>query len=315
MGRSLLLAVIASLTHGLLACRACAGEALSAEPASGTRDFWEVWASADVPPETERASSNPRSWEVWASAGVSSQSEHATKTPRSWEVWAGADATSHTWLVYSGVTLAPFGGIHDNGWRLRAAGGHGGYRYSHRDAANPPQQGQVTTGEFAEFEATTNYSEVLAGYLYRFGPLTVKAFAGAAVIQHDIEPTGIFTDPDIYNGVQGTETGFKGAVELWLDMGERAWTSIDLNWTTAHETGSGRMRTGYRVDPRWSAGLESILDTNAEHREGRGGLFVRYEWEGGEVSAAGGVSGDLPKPGALEFETTPYGNVNWIAQF
>jgi len=238
---------------------------------------------------------------VAARAGEPVEEPASRREPRQWEVWAGADASSHTWLAYSGVTIAPYGDIHENGVRLRAAGGYGGYDYE---------------GARASFKATTYFSEALVGYHWRLGALTAKTFAGLSVIDHDVRATKGEAGRDRDNEVQGTEVGPKGVVELWLNMGTRAWTSLDLAWTTAHDTGSGRLRTAWRVTPEWSAGLETVVDTNSNNRQGRGGLFVRYEWDGGELSAAGGVAGELPGSSeALELPTTPYGTINWIAQF
>ncbi len=46
----------------------------------------------------------------------------------------------------------------------------------------------------------------------------------------------------------------------------------------------------------------------------RGGLFARYEWVGGEISAAAGVSGAmLGRDDASEPD--PYGSVSWIMQY
>ena len=38
------------------------------------------------------------------------------------------------------------------------------------------------------FNADTALAEASVGYLKRLGPLTAKAFVGAAAIEHDIEP-------------------------------------------------------------------------------------------------------------------------------
>src|SRR4051794_37527667 len=51
-------------------------------------------------------------------------------TPPGWrEIWAGADVSGHVWLLYSGATVAPYSNVFDDGLRLRAAGGYGGYTY------------------------------------------------------------------------------------------------------------------------------------------------------------------------------------------
>ena len=85
------------------------------------------------------------------------------------------------------------------------------------------------------FTAETAFAEALVGYLKRFGPLTAKAFVGIAAIEHDIAPL----DPE--NPVQGQELGPKLAAEFWLNMGASAWSSLDLSWTSAHQTAAARL--------------------------------------------------------------------------
>lgn len=225
-----------------------------------------------------------------ASARAVAGEEHR---PVRWrEVSAGADATSHVWLLYSSSTISPFGGIFDNGLRLRFSGGYGGYRYS-----APPGASNRS------FKATTAFSDVLVGYAHRLGPLTAKAFVGAAIIGHDIRPL------DDRNEVQGNEYGPKAVAELWLNLGSQGWASIDLNWTSAHETSAARLRAGYRLLTNLSAGLELGVNTNAESKDGRGGGFLRYEWDGAEISVSGGISGDIAQP------TNPYATINWVMQY
>jgi hypothetical protein len=55
------------------------------------------------------------------------------------------------------------------------------------------------------------------------------------------------------------------------------------------------------------------MNTSGELSESRGGAFLRYEWDGGEISAAGGLSGDFS--GVASGEADPYATVNWITQF
>ena len=137
----------------------------------------------------------------------------------------------------------------------------------------------------SSFTAETAFAEALVGYLKRFGPLTAKAFVGVAAIEHDITPL----DPE--NPVQGQEFGPKLAAEFWLNMGTSAWSSLDLSWTSAHQTSAARMRTGYRVFGDVSLGLEGGLNANDLGEDARAGLFARYAWNGGEFSLAGGFSG------------------------
>lgn len=234
-------------------------------------------------------------------------------TTRHYEVWAGADATENVWLLYSGTTLSPFGDIHDAGLRLRFVGGYGRYAYAGLRAVNRG----AAPSELRAFDGETSFADALVGYLWRFDPLIVKGFVGASGITHSITPH----DPD--NVVQGLDWGFKGVAELWLNIGETAWSSLDLSYTDAHRTYAARARVAYRILPTLSIGIEAGLNGNAvgnehildsrldgiDYQNSRGGGFVRYEWDGGEISASAGVSGDIADP------STPYATINWITQF
>jgi hypothetical protein len=219
------------------------------------------------------------------------------------EVWSGADASSDVWLVYSGVTVAPWSQIHGEGVRLRVVSGYG--QYTFEDHLRRPAGDK--DNPISEFHAKTAFADALVGYLWRFDPLTAKVFVGISAITHVVAPAGAETDR------QGLEVGPKGAVELWLNMGPNAWGSFDLNWTTAHDTGAARLRTAYRVMPKLSAGVESGVNSTGEFQDLRGGAFVRYDWDGGEISASGGLAGNFS--GLRSGDTDPYMTVNWITQF
>lgn len=237
------------------------------------------------------------------------------------ELFSGADVSRDVWLLYSGVTFAPTSEIYGDGVRLRASGGYGQYSYQGHRAGDPK-------GTLRKFDGTVSYIEALVGYQKRFGELTAKAFVGIAAIDHSIAPD----DPIALGGLltQGLDYGFKGALELWLNLGSSAWTSLDASWTNAHQTYAGRWRAGYRVLPTVSLGLEAGINGNALNGErvlddgslretlrpqSRAGLFARYEWTSGEVSISGGLANS-----AYDFARTDgfedfYGTVNWLMRF
>lgn len=253
------------------------------------------------------------------------------------QIWAGADVSPNVWLVYSGVTLAPWSGIYDDGFRFRAAGGYGGYRYTYTGHA---VENDADTFKSRSVDARTYYGDLMVGYLKRFGELTAKAFVGASAIGHQTEL------PEQWVAIGfGDEVGIKGALELWLNIGERGWGSLDLWWSSAHDTRAARARLGYRVWPRLSIGLEAglhvdaqgecrvagktsgdcghvvVSDDGAVTREpsraelldyARGGAFARYEWDGSELSLSAGVLRDTLGDGG---ELSPYATVNWLTQF
>ncbi|MCC7252331.1 cellulose biosynthesis protein BcsS [Hyphomicrobium sp.] len=244
------------------------------------------------------------------------------------QVWAGADVSSHVWLVYSGVTFAPWSAIHDDGFRFRAAAGYGEYEYEKNPSRDP------TPDRTLDFHARTYFADFLVGYLKRFGELTAKAFVGASVISHEIKPLDDFTV------AMGEEVGIKGVLELWLNIGERGWGSLDMSWSSAHETRAARARLGYRVWPKLSIGLEAGINVDSQGecrmkgigksgcRNGygeyvepaelldyaRAGAFARYEWGRSELSLGAGVLGDKFARDD-EAEIAPYVTINWLTQF
>jgi len=249
------------------------------------------------------------------------------ETAQGREVWAGADISSNVWLVYSGVTFAPWSGIHDSGLRFRAAGGYGEYSYAYTSYS-----ADTNTSVHRGHDARTYFADFLVGYLERFGELTAKAFIGVSAISHEITP-----DDDQTLAI-GDEVGVKGVVELWLNIGERGWGSLNLSWASAHDTRAARARLGYRLWPKLSLGFEAgiNLDAQGECRMNapgdslcnpergpyqadlldyaRAGSFVRYEWGGSEASLSAGVLGDSFASDD-EIEIAPYVTINWLTQF
>lgn len=120
--------------------------------------------------------------------------------------------------------------------------------------------------------------------------------------------------PDPMSELIGTEFGIKGVVELWLNVGENGWTSLDMSYSTAHDMAAVRWRAGWRPIPSISIGPELRYDDNAEGSASRAGLFIRYQWAGGEISAAGGVAGQLYDQGDDD-DLIPYTTLNLLYQF
>jgi hypothetical protein len=246
------------------------------------------------------------------------------------EVWVGADVSADSWLMYSGATIAPWSHIHKDGFRLRTAFGYGQYKYDGTVDIGRTAEGEVD--RIAQtFRADTSFADVLAGYQWQLGPVTTKLLVGASFISHNITPF------DEENFSTGDEFGIKGVLELWYNMSPESWSSLDLSYSTAHETATIRARSGYRLTPSWSVGLEGGLnfdgqgqckirlpqqkdcklnandtETGSLYDYGRVGLFARHEWDGGEVSASVGAIG---YDGSGSSDIEPYVTLNWITQF
>lgn len=213
------------------------------------------------------------------------------------EMWAGAEVGPNAWSAYSGQTYALFGTIDENGARLRAVTGYGRYRYrtTHWDG---------TQNAASTHQGTVAFADILLGYHWQTGPLTIKVFAGASGDNHTITPF----DPQ--NDTQGLALGARLVLESWLNIGDTGWSALDLSWGSAHEMSTSRLRLGLRVLPGLSLGLEGGHVDTSSLLTLRGGLFVRGEWASGEASLSGGIADDdsAGRPSA-------YGTVNVLWRF
>src|SRR5690606_38940080 len=127
--------------------------------------------------------------------------------------------------IYSGLTWAPVDSIDRDGFRFRAGGGSGSYRY----------RGPVG-GQPASIYGTPAFADLLVGYQMGVGPLTLKAFVGASFDGHALQPH------DTANALAGYRTGVKGVLEGWLNLTPRAWAALDLAAATAHSHYYSRLR-------------------------------------------------------------------------
>jgi hypothetical protein len=222
------------------------------------------------------------------------------------ELWAGAQAFKHAWSLYSGTTVAPFAGIQQDGLRLRMVGGYGAYNY-----AGPRAVG--VGSQTVNFKGNVAFTDVLVGYHKQLETLTIKVFAGVTTAQYRVQPD----DPE--TTIRGPGLGGKAALEAWWTMSDRAWSSVDVSWASLHATYAARGRLGWRIVPTLSAGLEVGGAGNRECDIVRVGGFLRYEWESGELSASGGLSGDKVWQGAgrsdLAQSSAPFATLSWLARF
>jgi hypothetical protein len=204
------------------------------------------------------------------------------------EAWAGVDASNNQWLAYSGLTATPWSkDIYTDGWRVRIEGAYGQYSYQTSRAVPFPCGAAICFNHEAyRAKVDRSYFDALVGYYIRLGSLTAKAFAGAAVSTHQHETA----DPKTQ--LEGTAYGGKAVLELWWNVSDTVWTSLDGSYATTFNEASGRWRAGWRVAPQVSIGPELRYDSNISVADGwtsRAGLFARYAWTSGEVSLAGGL--------------------------
>ena len=194
---------------------------------------------------------------------------------------------------------APFGSVREDGFRVRAVAGYGAYRYS-----SPRWTGAGT--QVLEFHGTIAFADLLAGYHKQWGPVTIKILGGLTAADQNVD------DPESTSG--GAGVGAKVVLETWWNITDKAWTSVDLSWTTLHDIYGARVRVGWRLWPQVSVGLEGGATGNWDYDTARLGGFVRYEWASGEVSLSGGLSGDGPNSGWVDVHG-PFATFNMLTRF
>ncbi|MGD9806920.1 MAG: cellulose biosynthesis protein BcsS [Hyphomicrobiaceae bacterium] len=205
------------------------------------------------------------------------------------EFSAGADAAAQSWSTYGALTTALYGDIRENGYRLRVQGGYGDYRYARFDA-DPAGPGKLRS-DFLGEQTSIN---ALFGYQWAIGSTTLKVYAGVAVEDHRLSSRPeSYLDIDDNNAVQGQKTGAKVVIETWTRLADWGFFQLDANWSQPFETYSGRVRLGQFLGGGWSAGLEAAAFGNLDYDGGRAGAFVRYDWQGAEISVSGGLDGNL----------------------
>lgn len=193
------------------------------------------------------------------------------------EIFSGAGATRNSIFGYGGAVWAFGRSVEAPGPRVKALTGVGAYDYN---GALAGVAGPVN------FDGDVALAQLLAGYQWRRGEWTVKAYAGVGFETHDLSPG----DPS--NSVSGGEVGVAGQVELWRNLGESGWVSLDASYADVFASYWTQLRLGRRVRERVSAGLETGVLGNEEYDSARGGGFLRYHLGRTELTLSGGVSGD-----------------------
>lgn len=220
----------------------------------------------------------------------------AFEPPR--EIWAGAEAFGRVLSLYTGSTYAPFGNLRQDGLRLRAVSAMSRFKYSglRYDAG----KGDAVP---VDFSGASRTSDLFVGYQWSIGPATVKAFAGWEIAAHLISPF----DPETL--VQGRSQGPKGALEIWANIGDRGFASLDLSYARSFGAYSSRLRAGWRTTDTLSLGPEASLIGHDESQMVRAGAFIRFDNGVDEISASAGwtkARGD---------EGTGYVTAQWLRRF
>jgi|GEM_PF-2005619 len=225
---------------------------------------------------------------------ITSKAQEKQVKSKDWrQTWMGAHITNKSWSIYSGTTIAPFGGIHSNALLFRSIAGYGGYSYVGARALGKTQRTE-------RFHGRQAFGEVVAGYQWRLGELTLKAFGGIAGNGHIISPK----DPN--NTVSGSRFGPTASIEAWLNLPYSNWLSSNTSWSSVFRSFKADLRLGHRFHKSIDLGLEAGAIGDKEYQAGHIGGFTQYRWNNTELRLSAGITSNRDK------EISPYGTFNLL---
>jgi Cellulose biosynthesis protein BcsS len=216
------------------------------------------------------------------------------------EMWAGVAVMRGAHSLYSGTTLAPFGTIQQDGWRLRS--GSQLTRYTYTGSRYSPVTGD-TVG--IEVEGVQLRLDLLAGYQWSHGALTAKAFIGMTSQRDTIAASS----PDASELWIGQSRGLKSVLELWYNLTPAIWTALDVSYATPQRAYSVRARVAHSVTENSSVGVEAAALGGDGAAAMRLGTFVRYDT--GVHEFAGHLGRHMPDTG----RSGGYVSVQWMRRF
>ncbi len=187
----------------------------------------------------------------------------SAKGPPKQETWVGSQVIGDSWVVYTGTTLALYGGLHKPGWRLRLIGGHGNYDYFSDRSSGGVQRDVQFIGQY-------EFSDLLFGYQGHDQDLSWQAFIGVVGARQSVTPF------DADNQAIGEQYGGQASIEAWYTINRQFWLSAEAKYVTVFNGFGASLRGGYRINQNLSVGLEAGTAGNDDYVSGRAALFGAY---------------------------------------
>jgi hypothetical protein len=185
--------------------------------------------------------------------------------------FAGADIARDTAFGWSGIVVAPFAHLDEDGTRIRIFGGHGRYRYDTGAVPGGINTGLITSGE------------LLIGRRIAFDAVTLVAYAGAHVEHHALQA------PDPANPVAGTSAGLKALLEVHWRALHNFVATASLSASTVNRSYTARASLVHEFQPAFQLGGEAAAFGDARYAEQRAGVLIRTKLTSAELTLAAGL--------------------------
>ncbi len=191
--------------------------------------------------------------------------------------FAGVDIARDTTFGWSGIVVAPFARLDEDGTRIRIFGGHGRYRYDAGAVPGGVNTGQITSGE------------LLIGRRIAFDAVTLVAYAGAHVESHALQA------PDPANPVAGTSAGLKVLFEIHWRALQNFAAAASLSASTVNRSYTARAALVHEFQPAFQLGVETAAFGDARYAELRAGVLMRTRLTAAELTLAAGMLSNSDK--------------------
>lgn len=187
-------------------------------------------------------------------------------------VFGGIDAGGDSAFAWSGFTAIPFARIGEDGFRLRAMGGYGRYRYRTSAVADGENTGMITSGE------------ILAGNRMSFGTTVLTGYVGLDAKNYRLQ------EADPKNPESGSRVGIKAALELFTRTAPGWFVTGYGNISSVFGNYSLRGAVNREFNSGFALGAEAGLLGDERYNERRLGLIATMTFVKGSITAAAGIA-------------------------
>lgn len=202
--------------------------------------------------------------------------------------FSGVDIGSASHFYWAGITSAPFGGLDDDGIRLRLFGGAGHYRYQTQSIVGGENSGNISAGE------------VLIGKRLCFDPTTITAYVGV-----DIKNYGLAL-PDPGNRISGTKLGIKFSGEAYTRLTPEWFVTAYGNISSVYRAYGARAAIIRDLTSNFTLGAEGAVMGDALSNEIRVGIVAGTKFGQSIATIAGGVAQNSDRGSGLYTTLTYY---------
>jgi hypothetical protein len=187
-------------------------------------------------------------------------------------IFGGIGAGKDSVFAWSGFTAIPFAKLGEDGFRLRAMGGYGQYRYRTSAVADGENTGTITSGE------------LLAGNRMSFGATVLTGYIGLDAKNYRLQ------EADPKNPETGSRVGIKAAFELFTRTAPGWFVTAYGNISSVFGNYSLRGAVNHEFTPGFAFGAEAGLLGDERYDEQRFGLIATMTFTKGSVTAAADVA-------------------------